>query len=141
MLTLPASIRIFIACEPVDFRKACDALLAIVRAQFAEDPFTGSVFVFLGRKRERVKNLHWDRDGFCLHYKRLEKGRYRIAINRNAKHVELTRPELAMLLEGIDLNNERIRGHLRVPLRQSRHGRRGESIDGGDSGGGSGSPR
>ncbi len=88
MLTLPASIRIFIACEPIDFRKAHDDLLAIVRAQFAEDPFAGSVFGFLGRKRERVMVLHWDGEGFCLHYKRLEKGRYRIAINRNAKHVE-----------------------------------------------------
>ncbi|PIE21840.1 MAG: hypothetical protein CSA62_15480 [Planctomycetota bacterium] len=80
MLTLPASIRILIACEPIDFRKAHDGLLAIVRAQFEEDPFAGSVFVFLGRKRNRVKILHWDHDGFCLQYKRLEKDRYPIAL-------------------------------------------------------------
>jgi transposase len=63
MLTLPTWIRIFIACEPVDFRKAHDGLLAIVRAQFAMEPFAGSVFVLLNRERDRVRILHWDRDG------------------------------------------------------------------------------
>lgn len=140
LLTLPASIRIFIACEPVDFRKAHDGLLAIVRSQFAEDPFAGSVFVFLNRKRDRVKILHWDRDGFWLHYKRLEKGRYRIVLSSDAKRVELTRPELAMLLEGIDLKHGRVREPLRVPLRQRQRGRSGEQSDGSDTGGSGSSP-
>ena len=74
MLSFPSSIRVFIARQPVDFRKAHDGLVAIIRDQFGDDPFDGSVFVFLNRKRDRVKVLHWDRDGLWLHYKRLEEG-------------------------------------------------------------------
>ena len=70
MLSLPASIRVFLAREPVDFRKAHDGLCAIVRQQFLEDPFAGDVFVFFNRARDRIKLLLWDRNGFWLFYRR-----------------------------------------------------------------------
>jgi transposase len=69
MLSLQSSIRIFVAREAVDFRKAHDGLLAVIRNAFGDDPFDGRLFVFLNRGRNRVKLLQWDRDGFWLHYK------------------------------------------------------------------------
>ena len=110
MLSLPASIRIFIARDAVDFRKAHDGLLSIVRDQFGDDPFDSSLFVFLNKRRDRVKMLQWDRDGFWLHYKRLERGTFRAkCVDGDTARVEMTRPQLAMLLEGIDLEKQRIR--------------------------------
>lgn len=109
MLSLSSSIRIFLAREAVDFRKAHDGLIAIVRDHFGDDPFDGSVFVFLNRNRDRVKVLQWDRDGFWLHYKRLESGTFRLSIPEVGARAEITRPQLSMLLEGIDLEKKRIR--------------------------------
>ena len=126
MLSFPASIRIYVAREAVDFRKAHDGLLAIVRDQFGDDPFDGSVFLFLNRRRDRVKVLHWDRDGFWLHYKRLERGTYRLALDGAGQRVEVTRPQLAMLLEGIDLERRKIRKPFDA---QGRSGKRGQDSD------------
>ena len=117
MLSLPSSIRIFLARKPVDFRKAHDGLLAIVRDEFGDDPFDGSVFVFLNRNRDRVKVLQWDRDGFWLHYKRLEKGTFRLRLEAGDRRTEITRPQLVMLLEGIDLERSRIREAFDKPRR------------------------
>ena len=72
MLSFSSSVRIYIARKPIDFHKAHDGLVAIIRDEFDEDPFDGSVFVFLNRNSDRVKLIHWDRDGLWLHYKRLE---------------------------------------------------------------------
>ena len=128
MLNLSSSIRIFLARQPVDFRKAHDGLISIVRDEFQDDPFDGSVFVFLNRRRDRVKVLHWDRDGFWLHYKRLERGTYRLQIEDGGRRVEITRPQLMMLLEGIDLERSKIREAFRRPVRRnSREQRDGDS--------------
>ena len=118
MLSLSASIRIFLAREPVDFRKAHDGLLAIVRDEFGDDPFDGSLFVFLNRRADRVKVLHWDRDGFWLHYKRLEEGTFRLDVKGSERRAEITRPQLMMLLEGIDLKRSRIRETYPRPARR-----------------------
>jgi transposase len=96
MLSLPASIRIFMSRDPVDFRKAHDGLLSIVRDQFGDDPFDGSLFVFLNKRRDRVKLLQWDRDGFWLHYKRLEKGVFRLRVQEDAARVLITRAQLGL---------------------------------------------
>ncbi len=74
MLTLPPSVRIYLAVEPVDLRRGHDGLGAIVRGQWGENLFAGHLFVFLGRRRDRCKILFWDRGGLVLYYKRLEKG-------------------------------------------------------------------
>ena len=127
MLSLGSSIRIFMAREPVDFRKAHDGLIAIVRDEFGDDPFDGSVFVFLNRKRDRVKVLHWDRDGFWLHYKRLESGTYVLKIEGVGSRAEITRPQLMMLLEGIDLEKNRIREAFKHPVRLDPRGDSGKT--------------
>ena len=126
MLSFPSSIRIYLAREAVDFRKAHDGLLAIVRDQFGDDPFDGSVFLFLNRRRDRVKVLHWDRDGFWLHYKRLEQGTYSLSLDGAGERVELSRPQLAMLLEGIDLERRKIRKPFDAQARSSKRGQHGD---------------
>lgn len=119
MLSFSSSIRIYIARKPVDFRKAHDGLVAIIRDEFDEDPFDGSVFVFLNRNFDRAKLIHWDRDGLWLHYKRLEQGKFRLRLDGDEQHVEISRPQLTMLLDGIDLERRRIRDSFDVPKRNA----------------------
>ena len=76
MLTLPPGVRMFVATERTDGRKGIDGLAAIVRSQFAEDPLSGSMYVFFTRRADRVRVLYFDRDGYVLVTKRLEKGSY-----------------------------------------------------------------
>ena len=124
MLSLPAQVRIFAACQPVDFRKSHDGLVAIVREHFREDPFDGSLFVFFNRRRDRIKLLLWDRNGFWLFYKRLERGTFRVLTGCGEARVEIRRCDLSMLLEGIDLEKGKIRRHFAEGIRIE--GRRGE---------------
>jgi transposase len=108
MLTLPSSVRVYLAAEPVDLRRGHDGLVAIVRTAWRLDPFGGHLFVFLGRRLDRVKILVWDRNGFVLYYKRLSQGRFRMpTIASGAKHVQMDATTLAMLLDGIDVRHVR----------------------------------
>ncbi|MEZ6038833.1 MAG: IS66 family insertion sequence element accessory protein TnpB [Planctomycetota bacterium] len=125
MLSLPASIRIFVARDAVDFRKAHDGLLAVIRDAFGDDPFDGSLFVFLNRGRDRVKLLQWDRDGFWLHYKRLEQGAFKLDVKAEGSRCEISRAQLSMLIEGIDLQKRKIRQPLSLPVRKDDRGGRG----------------
>jgi transposase len=125
MLSLPASIRIFVARDAVDFRKAHDGLLAVIRDAFGDDPFDGSLFVFLNRSRNRVKLLQWDCDGFWLHYKRLEQGTFKIDVGAEQPRCEVSRAQLSMLIEGIDLQKRKIRQPLSRPMRREDRGGRG----------------
>lgn len=111
MLSLRASTKIFLCREPVDFRKAHDGLVAVVRDHLDEDIFAGGLFIFLNKRRDRVKLLEWDRNGMWLHYKRLEKGRFKWAVRGAQDKVSMSRAELWILLEGIDLKTGRIRSH------------------------------
>lgn len=104
MLSLPPSVRIFVARGAVDLRKSFDALSAVVREVLSQDPLSGHLFVFLNRPRDRIKVLYWDRCGFCLFYKRLEKGRF-----TELKVEEINARELLCVLEGIELSTARTR--------------------------------
>jgi transposase len=104
VLTLPPSVRIYLAVEPVDLRRGHDGLSAVVQGQWRMDLFAGHLFVFLGRRRNRCKILFWDRGGLVLYYKRLEKGRFRMPrVTTDGRAVEMDATELAMLLDGIDV--------------------------------------
>lgn len=108
MLTLPSSVRVYLAAEPVDLRRGHDGLVAIVRSTWRLNPFEGHLFVFLGRRLDRVKILVWDRNGFVLYYKRLSQGRFRMpSIPQGAARVEMDATTLAMLLDGIDVRHVR----------------------------------
>jgi len=87
-------------------RKGFDSLAALVREHLGHDPLSGHLFLFVGRHRDRIKILYWDRDGFALWYKRLEEGTFRLPpAKRCGASVELSASELAMLLAGIDLTS------------------------------------
>lgn len=103
MLSLPPSVRVYLATRPVDMRRGHDGLSAIVRSQWALDPYGGHVFAFIGKRLDRAKLLYFDRGGFVLIYKRLERGRFKLPPPRDdATTLELEGAQLVMLLEGID---------------------------------------
>ena len=110
MLNLPSSVRVFAARERVDFRNGFDGLCAIVREQFREDPLSGHLFLFFNRRRDRIKILVWDQNGFWLLYKRLERGTFERIAGEGEK-VEIDRARLAMLLDGIETKSSIIRTH------------------------------
>ena len=93
--------RIWLVAGDTDMRKGFDGLAALVRTQINADPFSGQLFVFRGRRGDRIKALWWDGDGLCLYAKRLERGRFVWPQAQNGK-VHLTTAQLSMLLEGID---------------------------------------
>jgi len=111
MLTLPASVRIYLAAEPVDLRRGFDGLAATTRSVIRQDPLNGHLFVFVNRRRNRVKLLVWDRTGYLLLYKRLERGTFHLPGEPQAgqRHVELDAGDLGLMLEGVDLSGARRR--------------------------------
>jgi transposase len=78
VLTIPRSVRIFIGSTPIDMRKSIDGLMAIVQEDLAQDAYSGHLFVFVSRRADRVKILTWDKGGFVLLYKRLERGQFKL---------------------------------------------------------------
>lgn len=102
MLTLPPTVRVFLAIEPADMRRSLDGLAELTREVLKRDPLSGHLFVFRNRRSDRIKVLVWDRSGLCLWYKRLERGRFFFPVVESAE-VEVEAAELALLLEGIDL--------------------------------------
>jgi transposase len=118
MLALPSSVRIYVASEATDLRRGFDGLSALTRSMIGENPMSGHLFVFINRRRNRIKILVWDRTGYLLLYKRLERGTFRIAVEPRAgkKHVEVDSGELSLMLEGMDLRNaQRQKRWYRVP--------------------------
>ena len=107
MLTLPASVRIYIAAEAVDLRRGFDGLAAATRSVIGANPMSGHVFVFVNRRRNRVKLLIWDRTGYLLLYKRLERGTFQIPTEPEVgrRHAG----QLGLMLEGLDLRGARRR--------------------------------
>jgi len=104
MLSLSSRERVFVAREPVEFRRGIDSLYALVRDGFGEDAFSGDLFAFFNRARDRIKIMVFDRNGFWLHLKRLERGRFESIDVARAKDgcVEIDALRLQLLLEGIE---------------------------------------
>jgi transposase len=124
MLSLPSlgdldqglRVRVFLCTSPTDMRKGFDTLAVLVRDSLGYDPMSGHLFLFVGRRRDRLKILYWDRDGYALWYKRLEQGTFRMPVAKpDAASIELKASELAMLLEGIDLRSIKRRKRFRRP--------------------------
>ena len=106
MIHLPASVRVYLCLTPCDMRKSFDSLHALVREHLELDAFAGHLFVFASRRRDRVKILYWDRDGFAVWSKRLEEGTYAMPFgeSESERRREITALELGALLSGIDLS-------------------------------------
>lgn len=101
MIALPTGTRVWVAAGVTDMRKGMDGLAALVQTTLAEDPFSGHIFVFRGRRGDLVKLVWWSGDGLCLFAKRLERGRF-VWPQATSGTVALSAAQLSMLLEGID---------------------------------------
>jgi transposase len=101
MIALPSGTRVWLAAGVTDMRKGMDGLAALVQTALVENPFSGHVFVFRGRRGDLVKLLWFDGDGVCLFAKRLERGRF-VWPQAASGSVALSAAQLSMLLEGID---------------------------------------
>jgi transposase len=111
MLSLPPSVRVFVATQPVDGRKGADSLMAMVRDLLGHDPLSGHLYVFFSRRCDRVRIVYWDRNGTAMWSKRLERGRFRPAFTPDGRLAAsaVESAELALVLEGIDLAGARRR--------------------------------
>ena len=110
MLTLPPGLRIYLATARVDGRKGIDGLANMVRCHFGRDPLQGDVFAFFSRRADRVRVLNWDREGYVLTMKRLERGTFRAPSSDAAgTHLAIEAAELLLILEGIDLRDAKRR--------------------------------
>jgi transposase len=108
VLLLPAALRILLASGPIDLRQGIDGLMGLVQGAWKEDVYGGALFVFVSRRRDRVKILTWDNGGFVVFYKRLEAGRFRVpAVEDGARKLRIDATQLAMLLDGIDVSRVR----------------------------------
>lgn len=111
MLTLPGTVRIYVAAEPVDWRRGFDGLAAATRQIIQEDPLSGHLFCYLNRRRNRMKILMWEPSGYVLVYKRLEVGCFRLPTSPRPgwRHLEIEATDLALMMEGIDLRGAKRR--------------------------------
>ena len=100
-VTLSAGGKIYLSLAPVDMRKGFDGLAAQVQHLLSRDPFSGHLFLFRGRRGDRLKALWWDGGGLCLFTKRLERGRF-VWPQVKEGAISLTPAQLAMLIEGLD---------------------------------------
>jgi len=113
---LPATVRVFLCTRPTDMRKGFDGLQGMVREFLGQDPLSGHLFLFLNRRRDRIKILLWERDGWVIWYKRLEAGTFQqldptaSAVRSSGEAgIELSTTDLALLLTGVDLASARRR--------------------------------
>ena len=111
MITLSPGQRYYLYREPSDMRKRFDGLCGLVTSKLKRDPLSGEVFVFVNRRRTHVKLLVWDRTGFVLYYKRLERGTFELP----AAGGHLTWSQLVFMLEGIAMRSVRYRKRYVLP--------------------------
>lgn len=116
MMHLPASVRVYLCTSPCDMRRSFDGLHALVTNSLQLDALAGHLFVFSNRRRDRIKILYWDRDGFAVWAKRLEEGTYAMPFTGSGEpRREITAQELGALLSGIDLSQAKRRKRYRRP--------------------------
>lgn len=123
MLTLPSTVRVYVATQPIDLRKSFDGLSLAVQHVLEQDPLCGHLFCFFNRRATMVRILFWDRTGWCIISKRLSRGRFLLAdiVQRQEASIEVDAAELGLILEGIDLAGAKRRRRFRLvpPLAQA----------------------
>ncbi len=102
MLKLRSNLKIFLSNKSTDMRKSIDGLSTLILDNFDIQPNSEHLFIFFNKSKDKIKILFWDRNGFIIYYKRLEK--YKFKITLNAEIVELTEEQLHWLLAGLDFN-------------------------------------
>lgn len=113
MLSLPPSVRVFLCLEPTDMRKGIDGLSALVEHRLLMDTFSGHLFCFFNKSRDKVKVLFWDTTGFCLYHKRLERGRFHLGSAPEGE--PLTPVMLQLILEGLELSEAKRHRRFSLP--------------------------
>jgi transposase len=108
MLSVPVPVRVFLCTAATDMRKSFNGLHGLVVDVLRQDPLSGDWFVFLNRRRDRIKILAWEQDGFLIWYKQLQAGTFALP-SHNGESLSLTSAQLALLLSGIDLRQTRRR--------------------------------
>lgn len=110
MLSIAAGTRIFFAAGATDMRKGFDGLQGIVSGVLEQDPLCGHLFLFINRRRDKLKILYWDGDGLAIWYKRLEQGTFQTPrVAEDQQSAEIRVEELTMLLRGVDYHHARRR--------------------------------
>lgn len=97
---------VYICCGHTDMRKSINGLMTLVKESFSLDPFAEALYVFCNRKRDRIKILEWDGDGFWLYFKRLERGHFRWPSKGETDTIILESEELSFLIEGAKLEKK-----------------------------------
>lgn len=111
MLSIAPRTKIFLYGKAADLRRGYDGLAAIVQDAMGEDPLSGSLFIFVNKRGNRIKLLYWDRDGYAIWMKRLEIGSFELPGSRDPESasVKLSASQLSLILEGIELASVRHR--------------------------------
>jgi transposase len=104
MIKLREEVKIYVSLQTIDARKNIDGLCALVHDYFTDNPQSGNLFIFFNKARDKVKMLWWDANGFVLHYKRLEKGRFVLPKLSSVEKLELSQTQLYGLLAGLDFS-------------------------------------
>jgi transposase len=118
MIALSPQIRVFLYRRPTDMRKSFHGLVALTESALKQDPLSGSFFVFVNRRRDRIKILYWGQTGFCIWYQQLQKGTYQLPtadVLEELETIEVTRSQLSLILDGIDLSSARQRMRFQLP--------------------------
>lgn len=122
MIAIPSGASIYLCTVATDMRKGFDGLSGIIRTEFGREPNDGSLFLFINRRRDRIKILHWEEGGFELWYKRLEAGTFEEVMSPDGRSVvTIDATELTMLLSGVSLQSVK---------RRKRYGREAPAGDG-----------
>ncbi len=112
MIALSPVVRVFLYRQPTDMRKSFNGLIALTESALRQDPLSGNLFVFVNRRRDRIKILYWGATGFCLWYQHLQRGTYQLPgpeFFEEDDSLEVTRSQLSLMLDGIDLSSARQR--------------------------------
>lgn len=112
MLSKAPIDQVYLACGPTDLRKSVDGLAAIVQLCFQLDPFSSNLYVFCNRKRDKLKILHWDHNGFWLYYRRLDEGLFHWPDQQTANPQKISQRQLNWLLDGLPM--EQKQAHPRI---------------------------
>ncbi|NLY74437.1 MAG: IS66 family insertion sequence element accessory protein TnpB [Firmicutes bacterium] len=114
MLKLAESVKVYLACGSTDMRKSIDGLAVIVQESFKLDPFSTALYVFCNKGCNKLKILQWEHNGFWLHYRRLEKGKFKWSRQNQNQLLDINRRELNWLLDGLSI--EQAQAHKEVKV-------------------------
>lgn len=112
MIALPPQVQVFLCRHATDMRKSFNGLVALTESVLKQDPLSGSLFVFVNRRRDRIKILYWGETGFCIWYQQLQRGTYQLPSSESFEEgdtLEVTRSQMSLILDGIDLSSARQR--------------------------------